>query len=204
MNVLQLTQTIHLLPTAQFGYKKSVDQMTLPGMEPEQEIKTVITNRQVAEALSAVADLVESQNGNPYRVRAYRNAARGILDLPEQAADMLERGEILPIPGLGPRLRMRIAELINTGDLTFYNDLHLQSLPSGVKRLMAVEHVGPRTAIRLYDELGIDTAEKLWWAARQQRIRHLPGFGERSEARLLEASGRLLKRNKRVEQRSAA
>lgn len=204
MNVLQLTQTIHLLPVTELGYKKPVNQLTLPGMGQEEETKPVITNRQIAGALSAVADLIESQYGNPYRVRAYRNAARGILDLPEQAAGFLARGETLPIPGLGPRLRMRIAELIHTGDLTFYNDLHLRSLPSGVQRLLAVEHVGPRTAIRLFDELNIDTPEKLWWAAHQQRIRQLPGFGLRSEARLKEAASRLLKRDKPEELRSAA
>ena len=58
---------------------------------------------------------------------------------------------------------------------------------------MAVEHVGARTAIRLYEELGIDTPEKLWWAAQQQRIRKLPGFGARSETRLKEAAARLHK-----------
>jgi DNA polymerase/3'-5' exonuclease PolX len=204
MNVMQLTQTIHLLPPTHIGYRKHVDQPLLPGMELEEDEKPAVTNRQIAGALSAVADLIESQNGNPYRVRAYRNAARGVLDLPEPATDFLERGEPLPIPGLGPRLRMRIAQLIQTGDLTFYNDLFMQGLPPDVRRLMVVEHVGPRTAIRLYDELGIDTLEKLWWAAHQQRIRRLPGFGPRSEARLKEAVSRLLKRDKAEELSGAA
>ena len=61
---------------------------------------------------------------------------------------------------------------------------------------MAVEHVGPHTAIRLHEELGIDTTEKLWWAAHQQRIRKLPGFGPRSEARLKEAAAQVIGRNK--------
>ena len=193
MNIMQLTQTIHLLPSTSFGYKKAADQLLLPGIETEEAPRRQITNRQIAEALSAVADLLDRQNSNPYRVQAYRNAARGVLDLAEPAAQIVARGELLPIPGLGARLQIRIAALVRTGDLTFYDDLHIQALPVGVRKLMAVEFVGPRTAIRLYDELNIDTPEKLWWAAHQQRIRQLPGFGTRSEARLKEAAGRLLK-----------
>src|SRR5258708_32815979 len=90
---------------------------------------------------------------------------------------------------------MRSAEVVQTGTMTFYNDLCLQALPTGARALMAVEHVGPHTAIRLYEELGIDTPEKLWWAAQQKRIRKLSGFGERSEARLKEAVGQVLKKN---------
>ena len=67
----------------------------------------------------------------------------------------------------------------------------MQSLPPAVRRLMAVEHVGPRSAIRFYEELGIQTPEQLWWAAHQQRIRKLRGFGARSEARLKMAAGKL-------------
>ncbi len=193
MNIMQLTQTIHLLPSTSFGYKKAADQLLLPGIETAEAPRRQLHNRPLAEALSAVADLLDRQNSNPYRVQAYRNAARGVLDLAEPAAQIVARGELLPIPGLGARLQIRIAALVRTGDLTFYDDLHIQALPVGVRKLMAVEFVGPRTAIRLYNELNIDTPEKLWWAAHQQRIRQLPGFGTRSEARLKEAASRLLK-----------
>ena len=77
---------------------------------------------------------------------------------------------------------------------TFYNDLSVPTLPPRVRQLMAIEYVGPRTAIRLYEELGIDTPDKLWWAAHQQRIRKLPGFGIRSEERLKESASRLRSR----------
>src|SRR3989440_6681522 len=193
MSIMQLTQTVHIMPPAQYKPGKYPTQPTLPGLEPEQTIPPVITNRQVAEVLSSIANLLEFQNSNPYRIQAYRNAARGVLDLPEPAAMILARGEALPVPGLGQRLRSRITELVQTGTMTFYNDLFMQSLPPGVRNLMVVEHVGARTAIRLYEELGIDTPEKLWWAAQQQRIRKLPGFGARSEARLKEAAARLHK-----------
>src|SRR3954447_23164658 len=193
MSIMQLTQTIHILPTLPAMRSNYVEQPALPGLEPEEQVRPIVTNRQIAEVLSGIADLLEFQNSNPYRIQAYRNAARGVLDLTEAAALILNRGEELPIAGLGQRLRGRIKELVQTGTMTFYNDLFMQSLPPGVRNLMAVEHVGARTAIRLHEELGIDTPEKLWWAAQQQRIRKLPGFGARSEARLKEAAARLHK-----------
>ena len=192
MSIMQLTQTIQILPSASTGVTNYPSQPTLPGLEPEETTPPMITNRQIAEALSSIAALLESQNANPYRIQAYRNAARGVLELHEAAAELIRRGEILPVPGLGRRLQFRIAEFIHTGTMTFYNDLFMQSLPPAVRRLMTIEYVGPRTAIRLYEELGIQTPEQLWWAAHQKRIRTLRGFGVRSEARLKMAAGRLL------------
>ena len=199
MSIMQLTQTIQILPQAYINAGKYPSQPALPGLEPEEIIPPIVTNRQIAEALSSIAELLESQYGNPYRIQAYRNAARGILELNEPAAEIIRRGEKLPVQGLGRRLHFRIAELIHTGTMTFYNDLFMQSLPPAARRLMAVEHVGPHSAIRLYEELGIDTPEKLWWAAHQQRIRKLRGFGVRSEARLKMAAGKLLGKTEQVQ-----
>lgn len=191
MSIMQLTQTVHILPHQQYTRRKQPVQSALPGMELEPDTLPMVTNRQIAEVLSGVANLLEFQNSNPYRVQAYRNAARGVLELQEPAAVIIARGEFLPVPGLGRRLFGRIVELVETGTMTFYNDLSVPTLPPGVRQLMAIEHIGPRTAIRLYEELGIDTPDKLWWAAHQQRIRKLPGFGVRSEERLKEAAARL-------------
>jgi DNA polymerase/3'-5' exonuclease PolX len=188
MSIIQLTQTIHILPPASLKQSKRPFQPMLPGLEPEEYTPPQVTNRQIAEVLSSIANLLEYQNSNPYRIQAYRNAARGVLELDEPAAAIIGRGELLPVPGLGRRLQSRIAELVHTGTMTFYNDLCVQALPAGARALMAIEHVGPHTAIRLYEELGIDSPEKLLRAARQQRIRQLTGFGPRSEARLKETA----------------
>ncbi len=176
MSIMQLTQTIQFLPPATINGENYPSQPALPGLEPEEATPPII-----------------------YRIQAYRNAARGVLELHEPAAEIIRRGEILPVPGLGRRLQFRIVELIHTGTMTFYNDLFMQSLPPAVRRLMAVEHVGPRSAIRLYEELGINTPEQLWWAAHQQRIRKLRGFGVRSEARLKMAAGKLLGKTEQVQ-----
>lgn len=199
MSIMQLTQTIQIMPLVYGKAGKQPVQPMLPGLEAEQTTRPMVTNRQIAEVLSSIAGLLEFQNSNPYRIQAYRNAARGVLELQEPAAAIVARGEPLPVPGLGRRLQMRIAELVSTGTMTFYNDLFMQSLPVGARSLMAIEHVGPHVAIRLYEELGIDTPEKLWWAAHQQRIRKLSGFGARSEARLKEAAAHFMGRKEPVQ-----
>jgi DNA polymerase (family 10) len=170
----------------------------------EVEEPVQVTNRQIAEVLSKIADLLDYQNGNPYRIQAYRNAARGVLDLSEPASDIIKRGEQLPVPGLGYRLRTRIAELVDGGTMTFHDGIFLQSLPEDVRSLMTVEHVGPITAIRLHEELGIDTVEKLWSAVQQHRIRTLPGFGVRSEERIRQGLEPLIKGGKHSEMANVA
>jgi DNA polymerase/3'-5' exonuclease PolX len=195
MSIMQLTQTMQIMPSPGNRFHKSTIQPTLPGMEPEETFVPQITNRQIAEVLASIADLIESQLGNPYRVQAYRNAARGILELPEQAAAILVRGEELPVAGLGQRLRLRIKDFVESGGtFTFQNGLSLPTLPQGVRVLLPLEHVGPYTAIRLNEELGIDSVEKLYRAAQQQKIRKLPGFGVKSEARLKGAAEQVLRR----------
>jgi len=126
MSIMQLTQTIHILPPTYSKLGKYPTQPALPGLEPEQTVPPMVTNRQIAEVLSSIANLLESQYSNPYRIQAYRNAARGVLELQEPAAAIIARGEKLPVPGLGHRLQFRIAELVNTGTMTFYHDLCMQ------------------------------------------------------------------------------
>lgn len=198
MSILQITQTIHIMPSVQARSNKRYSQPALPGMELEELPAPTVTNRQIAEVLAGIADLLEAQNGNPYRIQAYRNAARGVLDLLESAADILARGEVLPLPGVGQRLRAHINELVQMGTVTFQNGLCLPALPPGVRALMALDHIGPTTAIRLYEELGIDSVEKLWHATHQQHIRHLHGFGVRSEARLKAVAEQHLHKQKPV------
>ncbi len=143
-----------------------------------------VSNQQIAEVLFNIATLLEMQQGNPYRIEAYRNAARGMLSLPMQVTDAIAHGQRLEAPGLGDRLRRKITELATTGQMTFYNDLCEESLPEDARDLMRVPHVGPRTAIRLSQQLDIHSVEQLARAAEHQQLRPYYGFGERSERRL--------------------
>ena len=146
-----------------------------------------ISNRRIANILFNIATILDLAQDNVYRVRAYRRAARRILALREDAAAILARGEALPLPGVGTRIREKLAELIATGRLTFYEDL-LEDQPEHIRALMAVEGIGPKTAQRLYDGLGVRTVPDLLRAAEQQQVQLLFGFGAVREASLAQAA----------------
>ncbi len=176
--MFQLTQEVHLL---------AADGEQAPIEAPRQP-----SNQEVAEVLFNLATLLQMQNANPYRIEAYRNAARNLLLLPEPVAAILARNEVLEMPGLGTRLRRKISELVATGKMTFYDDLCEESLPEDVRALMRVRHVGPRTALRLADHFNIHSVEQLWQAAETQQLRQHHGFGARSERRLADAAHAVL------------
>lgn len=187
--MFQITQTIQLLTDD--GVAVSDTRTLRDTQQPEggQSVtQAPVTNRQVAEVLFNIATMLEMQQGNPYRIAAYQNAARGMMGLRTEAATLLARGERLETPGLGDRLRRKITELVTTGRLTFYDDLCEESLPEDVRELMTVAHIGPRIALRLTSHLGIHNVRQLWEATESHRLREHYGFGARSEQRLADAA----------------
>jgi DNA polymerase/3'-5' exonuclease PolX len=162
------------------------------GQSGQDEAPRPISNQEVAEVLFNIATLLEMQSANPYRIEAYRNAARNLLLLAEPVAAILARNAVLEMPGLGTRLRRKIGELVTTGRMTFYDDLCEESLPADVRALMRVRHVGPRTALRLAEHLDIHSVEQLWRAAETRQLRQHHGFGVRSERRLADAARAVL------------
>lgn len=149
-----------------------------------------VDNRQAAGTLFAIAALLEAQGANRYRVRAYRQAARRLLALDEPAARYLNAAGELELPGLGPRLRRKVGELLRHGRLQFSDDL-IAALPRPVRDLLAVRGVGPVTAERLVQELGIKSVRGLARAARRCRLQTLRGIGpvrERQLGRAAEAA----------------
>ncbi len=171
-----------------FQFSQSVQLVADPG----ETLPMRVSNQKIAEALFNIATLLEMQQANPYRIAAYRRAARGVLTLDESAAQLVAQGEPLRIPRLGERLRRKITELITTGRMTFYDDLMESSLPADVRDLMRVAHVGPRTALRLSSQFDIHTVAQLYDAATSQKLRDAYGFGPRSEQRLAEGAQALL------------
>ena len=146
-----------------------------------------MTNRRIAEMLFNIATILDLAQDTIYRVRAYRRAARRILALREEAVEIVARGERLPLPGVGERIRRKLAEVIASGSLDFYQEL-IDDLPCSIRALMAVEGMGPKTAQRLYEELAISTPGELVAAAEQGKIRELYGFGPRKEQNLAHAA----------------
>ena len=147
-------------------------------------------NSQAARTIFLIAALLEEQGANPYRIRAYRRAAINMLRLPVDAGRFAADGE-LRLPWLGERLRRKLGELVTQGRMRFFEEL-LAELPAEIRALLSVSGVGPKTALRLVDELQIRSVEDLARAARQHRLQRLRGFGPRREANLGAAAERLL------------
>jgi DNA polymerase (family 10) len=148
---------------------------------------STITNKDAADILFNVATILELAEDNPYRVRAYRRAARLLLANPEEARVKLvdgKAGKEFDLPGLGLRLRRKLGELLSTGRMRFYVEL-CADLPDDVARLMQIPSVGPKTALRLHEELGLTTPAEVYAAAQSGKIRTLYGFGPKREQQLL-------------------
>jgi DNA polymerase (family 10) len=148
-------------------------------------------NRTAARALFGVAALLESQGANPYRVRAYRRAAVGMLRLPAGAGRYLSDSGDLVLPWLGERLQRKLGQLVRQGRMEFHEEL-LASLPQPLRELLAVPGIGPRTAARLMAEAGVFGLVDLIRAADEGRLRVLRGIGPRREAQWAAAAAALL------------
>lgn len=156
-----------------------------------------MTNKDAADVLFNVATILELAEDNPYRIRAYRRAARQLLRSPENARVRLTKERELDLPGLGPRLRRKLGELFAAGRMTFYVELCAE-LPDEIQALMEIPHVGPKTATRLYEELGVSTPAGVVQAAKAGKIRQLYGFGAKREQQLLQGALAVLNGFKKV------
>ena len=147
-----------------------------------------MTNAEIAAVFAEIADWLELDAENPFRVRAYRNAARTIEAWPRQLADMVNEGrEFEKLPGIGTDLGEKIGEILRNGTCRLLVRLR-KSHPRGLTELLKVPGIGPRLVARLHRELGITTLPGLVRAARARRISTLKGFGRRSEDTLLQAA----------------
>jgi len=145
------------------------------------------TNADLAAAFEQVADLLDLQQANPFRIRAYRNAARLVGELKLDLVAQVEQGRPLPrLPGIGPDLAGKIEEFARTGHLALLDRLRAQ-IPSGVADMLQLPGLGPKRVRALYEELHVTSLAQLARAARDGCIRELPGFGVRSEAGIPEA-----------------
>ncbi|MFB6109542.1 MAG: DNA polymerase/3'-5' exonuclease PolX [Halodesulfurarchaeum sp.] len=141
-------------------------------------------NREIATMLREIADFLEIREVQ-YKPRAYRRAARNVESLSEPIEDIHERGELEEIEGVGESIGEKIAEYLETGELEYYEELK-SDLPVDIEAITSVEGVGPKTAKKLYLELGVQTLDDLEAAAQSGQIADVAGFGETSQQNILD------------------
>jgi len=150
-----------------------------------------IHNHDIAVLFEKVADLLEIEGANPFRVRAYRNAARVAEDLTLSLADLVVRGDDLTrLPGVGQDLAAKIREIVQTGDLGLLKELEART-PPALALLLNVPGLGPKRVRLLHEKLGIITTVDLQAAAQAGKIRELKGFGPKIEELVLDGLARL-------------
>jgi DNA polymerase (family 10) len=145
-----------------------------------------VHNADVEAIFKQVADLLEIEGANQFRVRAYRNAARTVGGLSRNVADIVEEGEDLTeLSGIGEDLASKIEEMVKTGGLEQLEEIKART-PPGLAELLKVSGLGPKRVQTLREELGITSLDELEHAAKEGHIRHIHGFGEKIEAGILE------------------
>jgi DNA polymerase (family 10) len=145
----------------------------------------LMDKEQVAAILAEIGTLLELQGENPFRCLAYHNASRAILQISGKLTDLVAAGKLQEIPGIGETLQEKIATLVTTGQLPFYDDLRAK-IPSSLVQLLRLPGVGPKKVKALYDSLGIDDLEKLKAACDSGQVASLKGFGVKTQQKILE------------------
>ncbi len=141
-------------------------------------------NAAVSSLLIRIADLLEIQGENPFKVRAYREAARQVADLLVPVRQLRQEDKLREVPGVGAAIAAKVAEVVDTGRLEFLEQLE-QAVPPALLTLRQIPGVGPRTAKDIYDALGITTVDALEDAARSERLRAVPGIKAKTEESIL-------------------
>src|SRR3954469_25200123 len=142
------------------------------------------TKAEIAAAFGELGDLYELDGAVSYRVIAYRTAAKAVRDAPMSIMQLTREGKVTSVPGIGKTLEEKLKALDETGEIPSAVKLRAK-FPAGLIDVMHLPGFGPKRARFLYDELGIDSLEKLREAAENEQIRTLKGFGPKAEENLL-------------------
>ncbi len=148
--------------------------------------QTLPRNSEVAEQLELLADMLELTGEASFRVIAYRRAAQRVKENAGSIAQLALDGRAKELPGIGKTIEEKIVQIVDKGEIEALTKRKAQ-VPPEVVQFMHLPGLGPKTAARLWQELGLTTLAELKVAAEQERLRSLPGFGARTEERILKA-----------------
>jgi DNA polymerase (family 10) len=158
---------------------------------------TVISNADMARIFNEIADMLEISGELVYKAVAYRRVADAVERWPDDVAHLFQTDDPPKIPGAGPALTTKLAELATTGQLGYHDKMRAQ-VPSGLLEILKIPGVGPRTVKQLHDELGIESTDALRAAAEAGTLRGLKGLSARTEENILAAMARLASRGTRL------
>jgi DNA polymerase (family 10) len=154
-------------------------------------------NREVANVLYEMAELLELHAENRFKIIAYGKAARAVESLKEDIEQVCRERRLDSIPGVGTAIAQKIEEYLRTGKIQAHQDL-LKETPAGLAELLQISGLGPKTIFLLHEKLNITNLDELEKAAREHRIRRLPRMGPTSEKNILKAIERYRKRSNRI------
>ena len=143
-------------------------------------------NKEIADILEEMATLLELKGENPFRIRAYRNGARALLNIDEDLGAVIKKGKLTEYEGIGDHLAEKITELYENGHLPEYEKLK-KSIPPGLLELIKIQGLGPKKVKTLYQKLKIRSVADLKKAAEAGKIAKLQGFGVKTEENILRA-----------------
>jgi DNA polymerase (family 10) len=145
-----------------------------------------LSNQDIAQIFEDVASLLDIEDENPFKIRAYRNAADTIRSLPRPLSEIKDAGETLTdLEGIGKAIAEKIVELLDTGELEYKKKLH-ETTPEGVIEILRIPGIGVGKVRALRKTIGISSVAELREAAETGKIAGLPGFGAKSEEQILE------------------
>jgi DNA polymerase (family 10) len=148
-----------------------------------------MTKEDIAGVLEKIATLLELKDENPFKIRAYTNAARAIETFGANVSNFQDEEAVAKIPGIGKSIALKIKELAETGSLKYFQNLS-EEFPSGILELFSLPGLGAKKIKALHDKLGISSIEQLRKVCEQGRVAELPSFGETTQQKICDAIAR--------------
>src|SRR5215831_8993140 len=136
-------------------------------------------NLEVSFIFSQIADLLEIQGANPFRVRAYRRAALNIESLADNIETLAANGTLRNVAGIGEDLANKIDEYVRSGKIQFHEDLK-QEVPVGLAKMVEIPSVGPKTAKEIYDRFKVQSVDELETLCKTEKLLSVPGFKQKT------------------------
>lgn len=156
-----------------------------------------MNNKQLADTFTLIANLLEIKGEIIYKTLAYRKASESLMGLGRDASEYWKEGKLEEIPGVGKAIAEKIDELLSTGKLEFLEKLK-KEIPEELASWLAVPSLGPKKVGMIWKTLGITSLSQLEAAAREGKLRDLPGMGAKSESAILEGIASLSRRSGRL------